>query len=82
MLDEPTIETSWNDLFSTAKRLPVYEFVGFRVHTSFCSPIGDQVRGSEVLVESFDMNSGEDFALVGDSDLGCGKRPLPPLPPP
>ena len=57
-------------MFGPAERLPVNKFVGLWVHPSLLCPIKGQVGGGEVLVECFDVNSGEDFASVLDTRSG------------
>ena len=65
-------------MFGPAKRLPVNKFVGLWVHPGLLCPVQGQVRGGEVLVECFDVNSGKDFTSVRDLDAGSGQRLIGP----
>ena len=65
-------------MFGPAERLPVNKFVGLWVHPSLLCPIQGQVRGGEILVECFNVNSREDFTSVTDLDSRSGQRRVGP----
>ena len=65
-------------MFGPAERLPVNKFVGLWVHPSLLCPIQGQVRGGEILVECFNVNSREDFSPVRDLDSRGGQRRVGP----